>query len=73
MSRNWVPTSFCEEFDPLMGKNFPKKSRLEGQKTKFKAWQSFGPPFAYTISAFNRILDFSNGLDIYLGFFFVPL
>ena len=22
--------------------------------------------------AFNRILDFSNGLDFYLGFFFTP-
>jgi hypothetical protein len=22
--------------------------------------------------AFNRILDFSNGLDFYLGFFFSP-
>src|SRR5690242_9152754 len=35
----------------------------------FQAGKSSGPSFAYTISAFNRILDFSNGLDIYLGFF----
>jgi len=35
----------------------------------FQAGKSSGPSFACTISAFNRILDFSNGLDIYLGFF----
>jgi len=35
----------------------------------FQAGKSSGPSFACTISAFNRILDFSNGPDFYLGFF----
>lgn len=53
-----------------MGKNFPIYPIKIGPQIIFKAEESLGPPFAYTISAFNRILDFSNGLDIYLGFFF---
>jgi hypothetical protein len=29
-----------------------------------------GPAIAILSMAFNRILDFSNGLDFYLGFFY---
>lgn len=41
-------------------------------KTPFSRLPLGGLGFALTYSAFNRILDFSNGLDFNLGFFFAP-
>jgi len=44
--------------------NFPTTMRL---RTLYAKWTMI----CNGIKAFNRILDFSNGLDFYLGFFFL--
>jgi hypothetical protein len=54
---------------PLCG-NYTTKNPV---KRRFPRLFVRGPGFAMSSSAFNRILDFSNGLDFYLGFFlFLP-
>lgn len=62
-----------EEKLPHFSQPHPNFFLFLGRKIKFQEEKSLGPCFAYTILAFNRILDFSNGLDIYLGFFYVRL
>jgi hypothetical protein len=54
-----------KQFYPACG-NYTTKIPL---RNAFPRLQDRGLCFAFTNSAFNRILDFSNGLDFYLGFF----
>jgi hypothetical protein len=57
-------------FFPLSEDFAPQNFLISTPKHPLPRLKSTGPEFAIYTSAFNRILDFSNGLDFYLGFFF---
>jgi hypothetical protein len=79
LSRQWQAGPLLANLDKLKnfihfwGKSSPvfwPFPQVLSPKAKRKRGNLSGTSFEYTISAFNRILDFSNGLDIYLGFFY---
>jgi hypothetical protein len=56
---------------PSPAEKNPQNSSATRQNHVFSRLSVVGPLFALFTVAFNRILDFSNGLDFYLGFFFL--